>query len=97
MLLVADSVVVKVKIRNRLGMHARPAMEFVETASGFGCEISVCRGDAPDEKVDGKSIMQVMMLAATQGTELVIEAAGADAKAACDRLVRLVESGFDEE
>lgn len=92
-----DSVVVKVKIRNRLGMHARPAMVFVESASDFPCDLRVWRSDNPDEKVDGKSIMQVMMLAATQGTELVIEATGDDAKQACDCLCRLVDRGFDEE
>ncbi len=92
-----DSAVVKVKIRNRLGMHARPAMVFVEAASDFGCEVLVSRADTPEEKVDGKSIMQVMMLAATQGTELVIEASGGDAKQACDCLSRLIDRGFDEE
>ncbi len=92
-----DSAVVKVKIRNRLGMHARPAMVFVETASSFSSDILVWRVDTPAERVDGKSIMQVMMLAATQGTELMIEATGKDAKAACDRLAGLVAGGFDEE
>lgn len=92
-----DSVVVKVKIRNRLGMHARPAMVFVESASDFASEVRVWRPENPGEKVDGKSIMQMMMLAATQGTELMIEATGGDAKKACDCLSRLVERGFDEE
>ncbi len=92
-----DHEAVKVKIRNRLGMHARPAMVFVEVASEFPCEISVCRADNPDEVVDGKSIMQIMMLAATQGTELCINATGDRAKDACARLIQLVERGFDED
>lgn len=92
-----DSAVVKVKIRNRLGMHARPAMVFVETASDFESEVTVCRTDNPGEAVDGKSIMQVMMLAATQGTELRIEAQGPDARQACDKLAKLIEGGFDED
>lgn len=92
-----DSVVVKVKIRNRLGMHARPAMVFVESASSYPCDIRVWRSDNPDEKVDGKSIMQMMMLAATQGTELVIEATGDDGANACERLALLIDRGFDEE
>lgn len=92
-----DHATVKVKIRNRLGMHARPAMVFVEVASEFPCEISVCRSDNPDEVVDGKSIMQIMMLAATQGTELCINATGDRAEDACARLIQLVERGFDED
>ncbi|MEM8835890.1 MAG: HPr family phosphocarrier protein [Planctomycetota bacterium] len=87
---------VTVTIRNRLGLHARPAMAFVDVAAGFASTISVKRKDS-DESVDGKSIMQVMMLAATTGTELEILAEGADAGDACKALVELVESGFGEE
>ncbi len=83
-----------VKIVNRLGLHARPAMSFVETASGFKSKITVSKDG---ESVDGKSIMQMMMLAATKGTPLDIEADGGDAQHACDALKRLIESGFDED
>lgn len=83
-------------ILNRLGLHARPAMSFVQTAMGFGCTVTVRRADG-DETVDGKSIMQMLLLAATQGTELEIECDGPDADAALAELVRLVESRFDEE
>lgn len=83
-------------IINRLGMHARPAMMFVETASTFNADVSVKRADQA-EIFDGKSIMQVMMLAATQGTEIVISAKGDDAEQAVARLMELVESKFDEE
>jgi len=89
---------ITVKICNRLGLHARPAMAFVDLATGFGCAITVERTDQqPAERVDGKSIMQMMMLAATQGTELLIRADGTDAKQACQRLKELVDSGFDED
>jgi len=88
----------RVVIRNRLGMHARPAMTFVDLASSFGAAISVRRADDDGaERVDGKSIMQVMMLAATQGTALEIFAEGEDADEACQELRKLVESGFGEE
>ena len=85
-------------IRNRLGLHARPAMAFVDAAMAFESTITVQR-DEPGamDPVDGKSIMQMMMLAATKGTKLRTTAEGADAQAACARLKALVESGFDED
>lgn len=86
---------VVVIIKNRLGLHARPAMSFVDTASGFASSIVVRRVDQ-DETVDGKSIMDVMMLAATAGTGLEIVAEGDDSAAACEALRKLVEAGFDE-
>lgn len=86
----------KVTICNRLGMHARPAMVFVETACKFKADIAVRRADQ-DEWVDGKSIMQLMMLAATHGTELEIRAENEDAAHAVRELVDLVKSKFQEE
>ena len=83
-------------IQNTLGLHARPAMAFVDAASGFGCDVRVRRTDNA-EVVDGKSIMQMLLLAATQGTELEISCEGADAERALAALLRLVESKFDEE
>ncbi|MEM1356194.1 MAG: HPr family phosphocarrier protein [Planctomycetota bacterium] len=85
---------IKVKIGNRLGLHARPAMSFVDTAARFRSDIKVSKGS---QVVDGKSIMQLMMLAATQGTELEIAADGPDAEQAVSTLQQLVESNFDEE
>lgn len=85
-------------IRNRLGLHARPAMAFVDAAMAFKSSITVRRTDAPpEEAVDGKSIMQMMMLAATQGTSLELCADGDDAPLALTTLTGLVERGFDEE
>lgn len=83
-----------VTIVNKLGLHARPAMTFVDMASSFKSDVSVRRGD---QEVDGKSIMHMMMLAATKGTELEVCATGPDAQAACDALKKLVEAGFDED
>ena len=86
----------KVKITNKLGLHARPAMMFVETASQFESKISARRTDQ-DETVDGKSIMQLMMLAATKGTELEISAQGPDAQDAVTKLIFLIKSNFSED
>lgn len=85
-----------VTISNRLGLHARPAMSFVETASEFSSKITVRRTDG-DETVDGKSIMHMMMLAATKGTDLEIVAEGEDADAAVARLSGLVKDRFGED
>jgi phosphocarrier protein HPr len=83
-------------ITNRLGLHARPAMAFVEKASEFEAEITVRRVDQ-DECVDGKSIMQMLMLAGTCGTEIELSAEGSDAERALAVLVELVKAGFGEE
>ncbi|MFG0256814.1 MAG: HPr family phosphocarrier protein [Phycisphaerales bacterium JB043] len=85
-----------VTILNKLGLHARPAMCFVEEVASTSSSVSVRRVDS-EEVVDGSSIMQLMMLAATQGTKLEITAEGADADEAIARLARLIESKFDEE
>ena len=84
----------EVVIRNKLGMHARPAMAFVDTACSFQADIQVKKAG---QSVDGKSIMQLMMLAATEGTKLQVVADGSDAQEAVDALSDLVERRFDEE
>jgi phosphotransferase system HPr (HPr) family protein len=85
---------ITVKIPNRLGMHARPATIFAEIAGQFEADITVAHGE--HDPVDGKSIMQLMMLAATQGTPLVILATGSDSDAAVEELKSLVANGFNE-
>lgn len=85
---------ITVTIINRLGLHARPAMAFVDLAATFKANVLVRREDT---EVDGKSIMQMMMLAATQGTPLEIVSEGEDAEAALGALSALVARGFDEE
>jgi phosphocarrier protein HPr len=73
------------------GLHARPAELFARTALKFESRIEVlCR----NERVDGKSILHLLTMGATQGTELVIEADGKDAEQAVEALARLVESDF---
>jgi phosphocarrier protein len=84
----------QVTIANELGLHARPAMTFVDQANQFTSDVRISKGD---QTVDGKSIMQVMMLAATQGTSLEITAEGDDAEEAVAALQKLVENKFDEE
>jgi len=81
-------------IRNRLGLHARPAAEFVKLASTYEAEIWV---DKEGLEVNGKSIMGVMMLAAEAGSSIRIRAVGPDAARAVDGLVALVHAGFGEE
>jgi len=85
---------IDVKIRNAEGLHMRPAMQFVDAATRFDSEITVSNGQTT---VDGKSIMQMSMLAATFGTRLTINAQGSDAKDALEALRELVEvKKFDE-
>jgi phosphocarrier protein len=76
------------------GIHARPAALFVRTANRFNCDIFV---EKDGEKVNGKSIMGLMMLAAGQGTKLILSAEGADAEKAIQELELLIEKRFDEE
>lgn len=83
-----------VTIRNRLGLHARPATAFAQLAMGYESSITV-RSDA--DTIDGKSVMQILMLGATRGSDLEIEAVGADADDAIRDLKKLVEEGFGEE
>lgn len=91
----SESARAHVTVLNKLGLHARPAMLFAERAQGHSADVRVSRvGDT--ETVDGKSIMHLMMLAATKGTDLLIEANGDDAQQAVDTLCTLVESGFNE-
>jgi phosphocarrier protein len=83
-----------VEIKNADGLHMRPAMQFVDVSNTFDSEITVSNDQ---NTVDGKSIMQMTMLAATCGTKLKIKAEGADARQAIDALRDLVEQKhFDE-
>ena len=78
---------------NQLGLHARAAARFVHLATRFESRIRVGR----DEKImDGKSIMGILLLAASRGTTLTVIADGPDEARAVDALVELVESGFGE-
>ncbi len=82
-----------VTILNPLGLHARAAARFVHAASGFVCRVKVGRGG---REVDGKSIMGLLLLAASQGSEITISAEGPDEDAAITALCALIERGLDE-
>ena len=79
---------------NKLGIHARPAALFVRTANQFECDIFV---EKDGEKVNGKSIMGLMMLAAGQGSKLRVRAEGPDAAQAVRDIEELILSRFNEE
>ena len=81
-------------VLNKSGIHARPAAMFVKTASRFGSDIFV---EKDGEKINGKSIMGLMMLAAGPGSKVTIHVKGADADAALSELEALVKRKFDEE
>lgn len=84
-------------IRNPLGMHARPAMQFVDVANQFTSSVKVISMGSEPGEADGKSVMQMIILAAVEGTPLRIVADGEDAQAAVDKLTALVEEKFGEE
>ena len=81
----------EVRIVNAFGLHARPAMQLVELANRYSARIEMSNAALT---VDGKSIMSVMRLAATQGTVLKIVADGDDAEDAIEALAALIEDGF---
>lgn len=89
-------VVAKVTLTNKHGLHARPAHLFVQTANAYAATVQVGRTDS-DERVDGKSIMGMMMLAAECGAELELQAQGPDAGEMLRALCELVQANFGEE
>lgn len=84
---------VEVILPTENGLHARPATKFVETASRYASEITIAKDSMV---VDGKSVIEILTLAAEHGTHLVIAAEGDDAQEAVEALARLVESGFKD-
>lgn len=83
-----------IAIINKLGLHARAAAKFVQTAARFDCDINITHNG---KKVNGKSIMGIMMLAASKGSSIEITTTGADEKAALADLERLIGERFGEE
>lgn len=81
-------------ILNKLGIHARPAAQFVKTANRFQSDIFV---EKDGEEVDGKSIMGLMMLAAGHGSVISVTADGADADAALEAIADLINRKFEED
>ena len=83
----------ELSIANALGLHARAAAKFVHTAGKFASKIRVARGG---REVDGKSIMGLLLLAASRGSSIRISADGPDERDAIGALCALVERGFDD-
>ncbi len=79
---------------NKLGLHARAASKLVATAQGFSSSVTVKKGD---QTANGKSIMAIMMLQGTAGTELTICCEGEDEQGACRAILELIEDRFGEE
>lgn len=89
----SEAIEAEVMIRNRLGLHARPAAAFVKITNRYQSEITVSKKDL---QVNGKSIMGVMMLGAAQGSRIHLRAQGEDAKALIEELIDLVNREFNE-
>ncbi|MGB5438818.1 MAG: HPr family phosphocarrier protein [Gammaproteobacteria bacterium] len=83
-----------VTIVNKLGLHARAAAKLVTMASGYSSDVDIAK---EGQSVNGKSIMGVMMLAASKGTTLLIRTRGSDEEEAADNLERLVAERFGEQ
>ncbi len=82
-----------VRLKNRLGLHARAAAKVVHTAAGFDSKVTLARDG---DEVDGKSILGLLLLAASQGSELVVRVEGTDEKDAFEALQSLIDRKFDE-
>ncbi len=82
-----------ITIKNKQGLHARPAALFVQIANKFNCDITVSKGK---QKVNGKSIMGIMMLEAGSGSKVVIVANGSDAEEAIKELENLLTSDVED-
>jgi phosphocarrier protein len=80
-------------VRNKMGLHARPAALIVQTANRFPCDVTLCKDG---QEVNAKSIMGVLMLAAAKGSEILVRTEGADAAACADAIAELFEKGFNE-
>ena len=80
-------------ISNKLGLHARASAKLTKLAGGFGCEVWMSKGE---RRVNAKSIMGVMMLAAGIGSTVMVETHGADEHAAMDALLALINDKFGE-
>ncbi len=84
----------RLSIKNRLGLHARAASLLVQAVAGFEADVHVAKDD---QRVNGKSILGLLMLAAAQGSTIEVTAEGRDAAAAVAAITTLVESGFYED
>ncbi|HTO96955.1 MAG TPA: HPr family phosphocarrier protein [Myxococcales bacterium] len=80
-------------VRNKMGVHARPAALIVQTANRFPCDVTLVKDGQP---VNGKSIMGVLMLAAPMGTTVTVRAEGEQAQQCAEAIAELFEKGFNE-
>lgn len=92
----ADMVEVTLIVRHPVGLHARPAALFVQTAARFKAAIRVANATRGTKPVDAKSILSVLTLGVSQGHEIHVKAEGEDARAAIQAITDLVESNFGE-
>jgi phosphocarrier protein HPr len=88
-----DTVEIDCTVRNKMGLHARPAALIVQTANKFPCDVTL---EKDGQSVNGKSIMGVLMLAAAKGTVVKVKADGEQARQCADALAALFEKGFNE-
>jgi phosphocarrier protein len=83
----------KVTIKNKLGLHARAAVKFVNLANRFSSLVKIVKDGS---EIDGKSILGVLTLAATQGSQIELKISGKDEDEACGALVALIDNKFEE-
>lgn len=83
----------KITIINKLGLHARAAVKFVNLANRFTSSVKIEKGG---NKIDGKSILGILTLAAVQGTEITLCVSGKDEQSVMETLVSLIQNKFDE-
>jgi phosphocarrier protein len=88
-----SKVIRKLEIKNKLGLHARAAALLVQTVNRFSAQVMVSKDD---QITDGRSIMGVLTLAATQGSQIQVEASGEDAERAVRAIERLIDNKFNE-
>lgn len=89
-----NKIVKKLEIKNKLGLHARAAALLVQTVNRFAAQVSVSKDG---ETADGRSIMGVLTLAATQGSKIQVEANGEDAEKAVKAIEKLIDARFNED
>ena len=83
----------KIAIKNKLGLHARAAVKFVNLANRFVSSVKIVKDG---NEIDGKSILGILTLAATQGTQIRLQVSGKDEESAMEALVELINNRFDE-
>jgi len=83
----------RITIKNKLGLHARAAVKFVNMANHFGASVKIVKDG---NEIDGKSILGILTLAATQGSEILLLVAGKDEDSALKALADLINNRFDE-